>query len=43
MIFREPNAEGYQNQVILDERQSIAPLAFPDLVISVIDILPRTN
>jgi Uma2 family endonuclease len=43
IVFREPNLQGYRSQVILEERQAIAPLAFPDLVISVIDILPRTN
>jgi Uma2 family endonuclease len=43
IVFREPDPQGYRSQVILEERQAIAPLAFPDLVISVIDILPRTN
>ncbi|PSB01107.1 Uma2 family endonuclease [Merismopedia glauca] len=43
IVFREPNPQGYQSQLILDEEQMIAPLAFPDLAIALTDILPRTN
>jgi Uma2 family endonuclease len=40
IVFREPHQTGYKSQVILDEPQTITPLAFPDLAIALTDILP---
>ncbi|AHJ26515.1 Uma2 family endonuclease [Nodularia spumigena CS-584] len=39
-IFREPTQEGYENKVILAENATISPLAFPDLQIVVLEMLP---
>jgi Uma2 family endonuclease len=39
-VFREPTPEGYQSEAILVEDTTIAPLAFPDLEIAVVDMLP---
>ncbi|MDB9372239.1 Uma2 family endonuclease [Nodularia sphaerocarpa] len=39
-VFREPTQEGYENQVILAENDTISPLAFPDLQIVVLEMLP---
>ncbi|MBW4662474.1 MAG: Uma2 family endonuclease [Drouetiella hepatica Uher 2000/2452] len=38
-VFRSPNAEGYQSELVLGETMDIAPLAFPDCVISVREML----
>lgn len=38
-VFREPSQEGYQNEVILSEKESISPLAFPDVNIFVNQML----
>ncbi|NEP61217.1 MAG: Uma2 family endonuclease, partial [Symploca sp. SIO2G7] len=34
-IFREPQADGYQRQIILQNQQTVTPLKFSDCVISV--------
>lgn len=34
-IFREPQADGYQRQTILQNQQTVSPLQFPDCVVSV--------
>lgn len=39
-VFREPTQEGYENQVILADNATISPLAFPDLQIVVLEMLP---
>jgi Uma2 family endonuclease len=39
-VYREPTQEGYQSKVILSEDESISPLQFPDLQITVREILP---
>ncbi len=39
-IFRNPTATGYTSHLILTPPNSIAPLAFPDRSVSLIDILP---
>jgi Uma2 family endonuclease len=39
-VFREPTQEGYENKVILAENATISPLAFPDLQIVVLEMLP---
>ena len=39
-IFREQTQEGYENKVILAENATISPLAFPDLQIVVLEMLP---
>jgi Uma2 family endonuclease len=39
-VFREPNQECYQNKVILGESEIISPLEFPDLQISIWEMLP---
>jgi Uma2 family endonuclease len=36
-IFRDPESQGYQRQLILKGQQAIAPLAFPDCLITVQD------
>ncbi len=36
-IFREPQADGYQRQIILKAQQSISLLAFPDCTLTVQD------
>lgn len=39
-VFREPGEEGYHTEVILDENAVVSPLEFPDLQISVVQMLP---
>jgi Uma2 family endonuclease len=39
-VFREPNQEGYQNKIILGESEIISPLNFPNLQISIWEMLP---
>lgn len=39
-VFREPNQEGYQSEVILLEDASVSPLQFPTLAIALANILP---
>lgn len=39
-VFREPTQNGYQSEVILAEDATISPLEFPDLSITVLEILP---
>ncbi|MBD2508782.1 Uma2 family endonuclease [Nostoc muscorum FACHB-395] len=39
-VFREPTQNGYQNEVILAEDATISPLEFPDLSITVLEMLP---
>lgn len=34
-VFREPQADGYQRQTILQNQQTVSPLRFPDCVLSV--------
>ena len=36
-VFRDPESQGYQRQLILKGSQSMTPLAFPDCVITVPD------
>ena len=38
-VYREPTESGYQSEVILGEKDSIAPKQFPDCVIRVADLL----
>lgn len=38
-VFRSLDAEGYQSELVLGEAMAIAPLAFPDCVISVREML----
>ncbi|MFM7408214.1 MAG: Uma2 family endonuclease [Cuspidothrix sp.] len=40
IVFRNPTAEGYQNQEIFTEYQKISPLDFPDVEIIVSEMLP---
>ncbi|MBH8574351.1 Uma2 family endonuclease [Nostocaceae cyanobacterium CENA369] len=39
-VFREPNQDGYQSQVVLPEDATISPVDFPDLSIAVLEMLP---
>jgi Uma2 family endonuclease len=39
-VFREPTQGGYQSEVILAEDATISPLEFPDLSITVLEMLP---
>ncbi len=39
-VFREPSEEGYQSKIILGENGIISPLEFPDLQISILEMLP---
>lgn len=39
-VFREPTQDGYQNKAILAEDTTISPLDFPDLSITVWEMLP---
>ena len=41
-IFRNPTATGYTSHLILTPPNSIAPLAFPDRSVSLINILPKS-
>jgi Uma2 family endonuclease len=38
-VYREPSADGYQSETILAEELTVSPLAFPDCVIRVKDML----
>jgi Uma2 family endonuclease len=38
-VFREPTQNGYQSEVILAEDATISPLEFPDLSITVLEML----
>lgn len=38
-VFRQPSPSGYQNQVILTEDANIAPLTFPDCILTVKELL----
>lgn len=42
-IFRNPSPTGYTSHLILTSPNSIAPLAFPNRSISLIDILPPSS
>jgi Uma2 family endonuclease len=39
-IFRNPTPTGYASQLILAESQTVSPLAFPTVIISIASILP---
>jgi Uma2 family endonuclease len=39
-VFREPTEDGYQSEVILAEDETISPLQFPDLQITIREMLP---
>ncbi|WP_199248056.1 Uma2 family endonuclease [[Phormidium] sp. ETS-05] len=39
-VFRQPTANGYQNQQVLDPETMVSPLAFPDITIQVGELLP---
>lgn len=39
-VFREPTQDGYQSEIILAEDATISPLEFPDLSITVLEMLP---
>jgi Uma2 family endonuclease len=39
-IFRDPTSTGYTSHLILTEPQSVSPLAFPGIKLSIISILP---
>ncbi len=39
-IFRDPQPTGYASHLILAEFQTVSPLAFPAVVISICSILP---
>ena len=41
-IFREPQADGYQRQTILQNQQTVSPLQFPDIVVSVAECFGQT-
>jgi len=38
-VYRVPSAEGYQSETILSDALTVAPLAFPDYVIAVRELL----
>lgn len=38
-VYRVPNADGYQSEAILSEELTVIPLAFPDCVIAVREML----
>jgi Uma2 family endonuclease len=40
LVFRDPQGATYRTKIILDETQSISPLAMPTAVIKVADMLP---
>jgi Uma2 family endonuclease len=42
-IFRDPQPDGYQRQLILRGQQSLSPLAFPDSSITVQDCFGRSS
>jgi Uma2 family endonuclease len=39
-VFREPTQEGYQTEVIFSEEARVSPLQFPDVAITLQDMLP---
>jgi Uma2 family endonuclease len=39
-VFREPNEDGYQSQVILAEDGTISPKQFPNVQIRILEMLP---
>lgn len=39
-VFREPTAMGYTQHLILSEPNAIAPLSFPEIMLSLTDLLP---
>ncbi len=39
-VFRKPDKNGYQSEVILKENETVSPLNFPDLSINILEILP---
>lgn len=39
-VFREPTQEGYHSEVIFSEEASVSPLQFPDVAITLQDMLP---
>ena len=39
-IFRRPTSKGYTSHLILKEPNQVSPLAFPNLILSLISILP---
>lgn len=41
-VYRQPTPEGYKSKTVLSEDKTISPLQFPDLVVSVCDMLPPT-
>lgn len=43
VVFRSPTTEGYSNIQILRRGDSLAPLAFPDRMIAVTDLLGETS
>ncbi|OUC12654.1 MAG: hypothetical protein B0A82_21515 [Alkalinema sp. CACIAM 70d] len=42
-VFRQPAASGYQQELILAETLTVRPIAFPELEISIQDLLPPIN
>ena len=38
-VYRVPGADGYQSEAILSAELTVAPLAFPDCVIAVREML----
>ncbi|NJN72624.1 MAG: Uma2 family endonuclease [Limnothrix sp. RL_2_0] len=38
-IFREPTAAGYQQKQILKETETISPIAFPEITLTVLELL----
>lgn len=42
-VFRLPGQNGYQNEVILSDDRTISPLAFPDCIITVREMLRPIN
>jgi Uma2 family endonuclease len=42
-VRRNPTSEGYQTVTIYQPEEAVAPLAFPDLSISVSELLPQQN
>jgi len=39
-VFREPSTDGYSNITVLGERDRLAPRQFPNLTLSVAELLP---
>ncbi len=40
-VYRHPTVDGYRDRLLFKSAETISPLAFPDLVIAVDDILPK--